>query len=250
LHLAVQAVRAEQAPAQGGERKAAALDEEEDSLDPAAYFANRAAAVQRAKDAGGNPYPHKFHVDFSVPDYIKHFKPQVEAGSHLEDDVAVAGRIQTKRAASSKLLFYDLVGEGCKVQIMADLRVSELAEDVDKFAALHAAVKRGDIVGVRGKPGASKKGELSIFPVHMEVRTWRPHMARRAQPCPPCAALPAMCSARRMQQRAVPALTCLSESWAASLSWSCAVLCAIRLCSAAARAHVRACRLRQNQSRR
>ena len=170
MSVCVQANRAAQAPADGGAARPALEDSNEDDLDPGAYFENRAAAVQRAKDAGTNPYPHKFHVDHSVPEFADKYRPQVEAGSHMEDEVSVAGRIQTKRASGSKLLFYDLVGEGTRVQIMADLRVSEHAENPDKFIALHNGVKRGDIVGVRGKPGASKKGELSIFPVHMEVR--------------------------------------------------------------------------------
>lgn len=150
--------------------KKATLAEDEDDLDPNAYFENRAAAVQRAKDAGQNPYPHKFAVDYSIPDFIDHFGPTVEPGSHMDDVVSIAGRIQTKRASGAKLLFYDIVGGGQKVQIMADQRVSEHAENDDQFATLHSGVKRGDIVGIQGKPGASKKGELSIFPVHMEVR--------------------------------------------------------------------------------
>ena len=31
------------------------------------------------------------------------------------------GRVMTKRTSSAKLLFYDITGEGAKVQIMADL---------------------------------------------------------------------------------------------------------------------------------
>jgi lysyl-tRNA synthetase class II len=45
--------------------------------------------------------------------------------------------------------------------------VSEL--DEDGFLLLHNEVKRGDIVGVEGHPGKSKKGELSIFPVRFVV---------------------------------------------------------------------------------
>lgn len=33
-----------------------------------------------------------------------------------------AGRVNTKRASGSKLLFYDLRAEGCKLQVMADAR--------------------------------------------------------------------------------------------------------------------------------
>jgi lysyl-tRNA synthetase class II len=37
-----------------------------------------------------------------------------------------AGRINSKRASGSKLLFYDLHGEGKKVQLMVDARNSDL----------------------------------------------------------------------------------------------------------------------------
>jgi lysyl-tRNA synthetase class 2 len=44
------------------------------------------------------------------------------------------------------------------------------------FEKAHAATRRGDIVGIRGHPGKSKKGELSVFPCHMEVLTPCLHM--------------------------------------------------------------------------
>lgn len=59
-------------------------------------------------------------------------------------------------------MFYDLHGESVKIQIMSDLSQYEGGEEA--FREIHNLVKRGDIVGVRGFPGKSKKGELSIFP--------------------------------------------------------------------------------------
>jgi aspartyl-tRNA synthetase len=41
---------------------------------------------------------------------------------HKHSSVSAAGRINSKRASGSKLLFYDLRGEGCKLQVMADAR--------------------------------------------------------------------------------------------------------------------------------
>jgi lysyl-tRNA synthetase class II len=60
------------------------------------------------------------------------------------------------------------------LQVMADARVSEL--DESGFAALHSETRRGDIVGVQGHPGKSKKGELSLFPVRFVVLTPCLHM--------------------------------------------------------------------------
>lgn len=58
----------------------------------------------------------------SVPEYVAKYG-DLEAGTQLTDVVvALAGRVASKRASGAKLLFYDLHGEGKKVQIMADAR--------------------------------------------------------------------------------------------------------------------------------
>lgn len=43
------------------------------------------------------------------------------------------------------------------------------ALDLAGFQRLMNSVKRGDIVGITGSPGKSKRGELSIFPSAMQV---------------------------------------------------------------------------------
>ena len=53
-------------------------------------------------------------------------------------------------------MFYDLHGEGLKIQIMSDLARYEGGEAA--FRDIHNLLKRGDIVGVVGAPGKSKKG--------------------------------------------------------------------------------------------
>ena len=42
--------------------------------------------------------------------------------------------------------------------------------------ALANTIKRGDIVGVVGQPGKTKRGELSIFPTSLELLTPCLHM--------------------------------------------------------------------------
>jgi lysyl-tRNA synthetase class 2 len=67
------------------------VEEDEDSMDPTAYFENRLKAVGAVKAAGGNPYPHKFDVSVQLPDYIKEYEP-LEAGQQKEDvTVKLAG---------------------------------------------------------------------------------------------------------------------------------------------------------------
>ena len=76
-------------------------------------------------------------------------------------EAAIAGRIMSKRV-QGKLLFYDICGDGAKVQVMSSM--GDFEGDEDAFRSTHNLLKRGDIIGVKGYPGKSKKGELSIFP--------------------------------------------------------------------------------------
>ena len=98
----------------------------------------------------------------------------VAEGEHLSDElVSVAGRINSKRG-QGKLMFYDVHGENVKIQIMSDIGSYEGGEDA--FREIHAMLKRGDIVGVEGFPGKSKKGELSVFPKRMTLLSPCLHM--------------------------------------------------------------------------
>ena len=176
------AKKAEQAAAQQAEKAAkgdgdeagALEDDSNEEVDPSLYFENRVKTIQAKKAKGINPYPHKFHVSIAVPEFVKKFA-SLEAGQQLADvTVSLAGRIYSKRASGAKLLFYDLKAEGDKVQVMADARNSEL--DLPEFQTVHNETKRGDIVGVVGFPGKSKKGELSIFPRSFTVLSPCLHM--------------------------------------------------------------------------
>jgi lysyl-tRNA synthetase class 2 len=107
------------------------------------------------KDSGVTPYPHKFHVSLRLSEYITKYN-SIPDGEHIEGEVvSVAGRIYSKRG-QGKLMFYDIHGEGLKIQIMSDLGRYEGGEDA--FREIHSLIKRGDIVGVVGCPGKSKKG--------------------------------------------------------------------------------------------
>lgn len=48
--------------------------------------------------------------------------------------------------------------------------------DEEAFAKLHGSVKRGDIIGINGFPGKSKRGELSVFPTALTVLSPCLHM--------------------------------------------------------------------------
>jgi lysyl-tRNA synthetase, class II len=83
-------------------------------------------------------------------------------GEQLENEkITLAGRIHAIRESGAKLIFYDLRGEGVKIQVMANARNYE---SEDAFVTDTEKIRRGDIIGVEGIPGKTKKGELSIIP--------------------------------------------------------------------------------------
>ncbi|RMZ56708.1 hypothetical protein APUTEX25_002797 [Auxenochlorella protothecoides] len=137
-----------------------------------AKLSKRVKAVMAAKARGENPYPHKFATTIQLPAYVAKYK-DLEAGEQLTDtEVRLAGRVERKAASGAKLVFIDLRSAGSKVQVMCDAR-----NFGDAFQGAMNAVKRGDIVGIVGFPGKSKRGELSIFPTSLRVLTPCLHMA-------------------------------------------------------------------------
>jgi lysyl-tRNA synthetase class 2 len=57
---------------------------------------------------------------------------------------------------------------------MSDLKTYAAGEEA--FNKIHRTIKRGDIIGVKGHPGKSKKGELSIFPTEIQLLSPCLHM--------------------------------------------------------------------------
>lgn len=179
LKKKLKAEKAAQAKAEKEAAKAAKAaadpkkDKEEEITDPHLFTENRRAAIAQMEKDGGNPYPHKFHVDFRIPDYNTEFEAKTKDGEKMEDKtVSIAGRIVSVRH-QGKLYFYDLRGDGAKVQIMSDPTTYESEEG---FAQIHKTLKRGDIVGVEGYPGKSRNGQLSIFPTKMTLLSPCLHM--------------------------------------------------------------------------
>jgi len=158
-----------QAEAQPEKKKSAA--EEEEELDPTAYFQNR---VKMLSENVENAYPHKFQVTISLPEFRTKYE-HLQKDSKLDEIVSVAGRIFTKRSSGSSLFFYDLRGENSKLQVLCDKRSYK---DAEEFARINDLLRRGDIIGVRGYPGRakSKEGELSIIPIEITLLSPCLHM--------------------------------------------------------------------------
>ncbi|XP_076754994.1 lysyl-tRNA synthetase isoform X2 [Xylocopa sonorina] len=133
-----------------------------EEISPNEYVKLRTQAVTQLKNTNNNPYPHKFHVSTSLEKFIDLFCDNLKNEEVLQNEVhSIAGRVHTIRGAGAKLVFYDLRGEGVKVQVMAN---AKYYEDKERFATDISKIKRGDIIGVVGNPGKTKKGEFSIIP--------------------------------------------------------------------------------------
>uniref|UniRef100_A0A8C7T5U4 Lysine--tRNA ligase n=1 Tax=Oncorhynchus mykiss TaxID=8022 RepID=A0A8C7T5U4_ONCMY len=146
---------------------------DEETLDPNQYFKIRSQAIQALKGTAEDPYPHKYNVDLSLTGFIEKYN-HLQPGDQLTDIVLnVSGRVHAKRESGAKLIFYDLRGEGVKLQVMATNRGYKSEEE---FVRINNKLRRGDIIGVRGNPGKTKKGELSIIPIEMTLLSPCLHM--------------------------------------------------------------------------
>lgn len=144
------------------------------------YYKERCNFV---KSLAGNTtyksYPHKFQVSHQIHEFHKEFAPLcTEKGVFLDKKVSVAGRVTNIREQGKNLRFYDLKGDGLKLQVFCMSNNFE-GENFEEFTAM---IKRGDILGVEGRPGLTKTGELSITPGKMELLSYCLHMLPTEHP--------------------------------------------------------------------
>jgi lysyl-tRNA synthetase class 2 len=165
---------AEQAAQKAEKSEKATADKgvDEESLDPTQYKENRTKMLQELEKSGVNPWPHKFQVTLTVPEFIEKYSP-LEKDQKLDEVVSIAGRVYNKRSSGAKLFFYMIRGDGKRVQVLAN---KALYGDEQHFDHVNSITRRGDIIGVRGNPGRSKTNELSIFALEIVLLTPCLHM--------------------------------------------------------------------------
>uniref|UniRef100_A0A1B0DJU4 Lysine--tRNA ligase n=1 Tax=Phlebotomus papatasi TaxID=29031 RepID=A0A1B0DJU4_PHLPP len=146
----------------------------EEDISPNEYFKLRTAAVAELKKRPEtHPYPHKYVVTSSLEKFIENYSHLTDGEVYENELISVAGRVHAIRESGAKLIFYDLRGEGVKLQVMANAKLYETEE---AFADITSRIKRGDIIGVNGNPGKTKKGELSIIPKQLQLLSPCLHM--------------------------------------------------------------------------
>ncbi|CZS94986.1 probable lysine-tRNA ligase [Rhynchosporium agropyri] len=171
--------RAAAAPPKPVVAKKSNAEADEKELNPNQYFEIRSRAIEKLrKTKEPNPYPHKFNVTYNLPDFVKDYG-NLKSGEHKKDiEIRIGGRIFNKRASGNKLVFYDVVDSGVKVQVMC--QVQEAKADGVPFEQQHEHLRRGDIIGIVGYPGRTapkskiekgEEGELSIFATEIILLT-------------------------------------------------------------------------------
>ena len=149
-------------------------DVKEEEISPNEYYKLRSNIISLLKVTDDQPYPHKFHVSISLTKFIEMFSEQLKNGETMKNEVhSVAGRVHSIRGVGAKLIFYDLRGEGVKVQVLANAKFYKSEEE---FVRDTAKIKRGDIIGIVGAPGKSKTGEFSVIPFSITLLSPCLHM--------------------------------------------------------------------------
>jgi len=164
--LAAKAAQAAQQPAEARGKAFA----DEDPIDPSKYFENREKLLSEAAAKGLAIYPHKFHTTISVPDFIAKYSHLSKGEQLKEETVSLAGRILRKHGAGSKLVFYDLRGDGATLQILSDARAYE---GEDEFKQIHNLLRRGVSPPPKAREAARALAQcINVALFFLQVMSW------------------------------------------------------------------------------
>jgi lysyl-tRNA synthetase, class II len=126
--------------------------------------AARLEKVAQLNQLGINPYAYRWEITHQTSELQEKYA-DLPSGEEIDLDVAVAGRVVTRRVMG-KLAFFTLQDESGKIQLYLEKnRIQEcMAEiDADAFKHLDKLVDAGDIIGVKGTIKRTNKGELSVY---------------------------------------------------------------------------------------
>ena len=137
----------------------------------AAEKARRLARVDQLRDADVEPYPYRFDRSHTLTE-VRAEWGSLEPGTETENTVNVAGRLMLKRE-QGKLIFATVRDRSDDIQLF----VSKAVVGDDSFADI-GALDLGDWVGVEGTVMTTRKGELSVKVIRLEL------LAKAVRPMP------------------------------------------------------------------
>lgn len=118
----------------------------------------RLAKVDAMREAGVEPFEYTYQPTHTAAQLASLYEGKLEGGEEDEEaDVAIAGRIMTRRVFG-KLAFFTLQDDSGTIQLQFDKK--RLGET---FKQLKDWTDGGDIIGVRGTVRRTDKGELTIY---------------------------------------------------------------------------------------
>ena len=132
----------------------------DDLKEQVAYYIERINSTNKFVKS----YPHKFTKSIEVEEYIQKYY-HLESGDKMDNtednSESIMGRVTSKRASGKKLFFYTIFSNGYTIQIMSSMNSYHNSEE---FKEINLSIRRGDIIGIKGYPYRSTRGELSIIP--------------------------------------------------------------------------------------
>lgn len=153
------------------------IDQEKETVNSEAndYYNERKNMVISKKNAGINPYPHKFNQSLNLRDFSQKYA-FLEPTQILENTIhSLTGRVEAVRDYK-KLFFCTIVQDDFKLQFMFNLKFFKSDKTDEKeifhdFSRQMTSIKRGDIIGAIGYPTRTKTGELSLIPFEFQILT-------------------------------------------------------------------------------
>jgi len=134
------------------------------------YYQQRLNDINFLKSKNINPYPHFYEITHSIQT-LRNYDSKIKEGDHQENiNIRTTGRVILKRNSGKKLVFYTLEDNAITIQLMTSF-VHYNTDNELSFNEINSIIHRGDIIGVEGFIGKSKKGELSIFPKKIMLLT-------------------------------------------------------------------------------
>jgi lysyl-tRNA synthetase, class II len=129
----------------------------------------RLEKAEQLRQQGFNPYAYRWEVTAQAA-LLQEKYADLPAGEEVNEEVALAGRIMTRRVMG-KLAFFTLRDETGNIQLYLEKQRIQEQMGEEAFKRLDKLTDAGDILGVRGTIRRTEKGELSIYVSHYEVLT-------------------------------------------------------------------------------
>eukprot|EP00980_Cylindrotheca_fusiformis_P002859 scaffold672_cov126-Cylindrotheca_fusiformis.AAC.60 len=158
--------KAEKKPKKKPQKKQAPPAKKIEEMSDSELRLNRLSKVDAMRESGIEPFEYTFDQTRSCAQLAAEYDGRLGGGEEDEEsDVAVAGRIMTRRVFG-KLAFFSLQDESGVIQLQFDK-----ARLGDSFKGIKDYTDGGDIVGVRGTVRRTDKGELTVYAKEWKMLT-------------------------------------------------------------------------------